>query len=201
MTKLYKLTDEKFQTYGGKQWGEGITHEASGKGGLCGPGWLHAYLSPELAVLLNPIHAKIGNPVLWEAEGEIGLNDRDLKVGCTKMTTLRRISLPAATIEQRVKFGILCALAVYRDEAFGEWAWKWLSGEDRSRAAAEAAAEAARAARAAAEAAWTARAARAAARAARAARAAARAAAEAAWTAAEAKASLDLVAIAREALA
>lgn len=40
--KLYKLTDSHGRTYNDTQWGPGVTHEASGEGELCGPGWLHA---------------------------------------------------------------------------------------------------------------------------------------------------------------
>ncbi len=40
--------------------------------------------------------------------------------------------LPRVTTEQRVKFAILCAKAVYKDEAFNLWADGWLSGDDRT---------------------------------------------------------------------
>ena len=133
---LYKLTDEKHQTYGGCQWGENVTHETSGEGNLCGPGWLHAYTSPELAVLLNSIHADFKSPVLWEAEGEIEKSDCGLKFGTRKLTTLKRIELPSCNTEQRVKFAILCALKVYYDPAFVKWANGWLDGSDRSTKAA-----------------------------------------------------------------
>lgn len=137
--KLYKLTDQMHQTKNCTQWGEEVTHATSGTGSLCGPGWLHAYLSPELAVLLNPIHADIAGPVLWECEGEVDKNDHDLKVGCTRLTTLHTIPLPAVTVEQRVAFAIYCAKAVYSDLAFVKWADRWLDGSDRSERAAEAA--------------------------------------------------------------
>jgi hypothetical protein len=39
--KLYKLTDEHGQTRGGTQWGEGVTHTATGTGTeLCSDGWI-----------------------------------------------------------------------------------------------------------------------------------------------------------------
>src|SRR5208283_5897438 len=115
MTTLYKLTDENHCTYGGTEWGVGVTHETSGEGALCSSGWLHAYLSPELAVLLNTIHAGFKNPVLWEADGDVGLTDHQLKVGCKKLTTVRILEAPSVSPEQRVKFAIFCALAVYDD--------------------------------------------------------------------------------------
>lgn len=180
--KLYKLTDQNHQTHGGCQWGEGVTHEADGQGEMCGPGWLHAYKHPLLVVLLNPIHADFKSPVLWESEGEIEKDD-GLKVGSRKLTTLRIIPLPTITIEQKIKFAILCAKKVCKDPAWNLWADRWLSGEDGT-------AGSARAARAP----WTAwTAARSAAR-------SASEAVEAAARAAEATADIDLIAIAEEAM-
>jgi hypothetical protein len=160
-TALYKLTDEQDRTRGGTQWGEGVTHEASGEGELCGPGWIHAYTDPLLAVLLNSIHANFRSPHLWEATGVVGKTDHGLKVGCTRLTTLRRVPLPEVTTEQRVRFGILCALAVCDEPGWRVWAERWLSGEDRTaeaaaRAESELAAGAAARAEAATQAAWAA---------------------------------------------
>ena len=205
---VYKLTDQKMQTYGGCQWEIGVSRETDGSGDLCGPGWLHYYHDPLLAVLLNPIHACIEDPILWEAEADgPHKDDCGLKGGCTRLTLLRRIDLPQITTEQRIRFAILCAKAVCNEPAWNIWADRWLDGSDRS-------VEAAEAARAAAEAAaWAAEtAAQAATRATRATRAAAetaaQAAAQAAWAAEKATRStraaagtpLDLTAIAREAL-
>jgi hypothetical protein len=174
MIKLYKLTDRDGQTWGGTQWGPGVSHSGTGEGELCGPGWIHAYEHPLIAVLMNPIHARFQTPRLWEAEGEVGLRDGQLKCGCKTLTTVREIPLPAVTTEMRVRFAILCAMEVCAYRTWNAWADKWLSGEDRSEAAAGAAAEAAS---------TPARAAQAAAGAAQAAQAAAGAAAEAAWAA------------------
>ena len=80
MIKLYKLTDRDGQTRNGTQWGPGMSHSGTGKGELCGPGWIHAYEHPLIAVLLNPIHAIFQNPRLWEAEGEVGLRDGQIKM-------------------------------------------------------------------------------------------------------------------------
>ena len=198
---VYKLTKQNLQTYGGYQWKPGITRETDGRGNLCGPGWLHYYHDPLLAVLLNPIHANIDTPIMWEAEAEgLHRDDNGLKGGCTRLTLIRQIDPPQITTEQRIRFGILCAKAVCDSPEWNAWADRWLDGSDRSVetaweawAAAVATADAA-AAEAAAEAA------------ARAARAVAQATAWAAWEAArtaEAAAEstlLDLRAIAREAL-
>ena len=142
---IYKLTDSCGKTRNDTQWGPGVSHSGTGVGELCGPGWIHAYEHPLVAVLMNPIHANIQNPRLWEAEGEIAMRDGQLKCGCKTLTTVREIPLPSITTETRVRFAILCAKEECADLPWNAWADRWLSGEDRSEAAAGAAAEAARA--------------------------------------------------------
>jgi len=182
--KLYKLTDNKDRTYNKTQWGEGVTHTATGDGiDLCSNGYIHAYTDPYLALFLNPIHANFRNCHLWEAEGDVIKDDNGLKVGCKSLTTTRRMTKPHITKQMLVKFAILCALEVCDNAEFVVWANNWLSGKDRSKAAAWAAARATT----------------------RATRAAAEAAAEAAWAAARAAARatrakpIDLIAIAHKA--
>jgi len=139
----YKLTTQDGTTHNYYQWslpkGEkpGDWHRTSGKGDLCGPGWLHYYHHPLLAVLLNPIHADIQDPILWEVEvGEEQKDDAGLKGGATKVRLLKKIDLPMLSTEQRVAFGIYCALEICKDEKFVRWANGWLMGSDRSAAAA-----------------------------------------------------------------
>ena len=144
MTTLYKLTDQAGYTRKGKAngclWGNGVSHSGTGEGDLCGPGYIHAYTDPLLALLLNPIHASIKNPRLWVCEGEIAKSDRGLKVGCVELTAVSEIPVPAVTEEHRIRFGILCALEVYDDKEFASWARSWLDDKDRTAIAAHAAA-------------------------------------------------------------
>jgi len=200
MTKLYKLTDENGRTHNQTQWGEGVTHSGTGKGGLCGPGFIHAYEDPLVAVFMNPIHADFPDPLMWEAEGEIAIRNGQLKCGCVSLTTVREIPLPVVTTEQRIRFAILCAKEVCRDAEWNAWADKWLSGEERGKESAAAARAAASAD--AAWAAWSAAEAAASAAAAEwgAAEWAAAAELAAAWAAGAAAAALDLGAMAREAV-
>ena len=146
MTQLYKLTDQNWRTRAGKfnecQWGENITHGGTGEGELCGPGWIHAYTDPLLAVFFNPIHAQIESPILWIAEGEIAINDHGVKVGCKTLTTKKIVNAPEVAMTNRIAFGILCAMQVYKvykDPGFRKWATKWIDGSDRTSAAAYAA--------------------------------------------------------------
>src|SRR3990167_9065264 len=136
----YKLTDAKGRTYGGTQWGPGVRHDAAGDGqNLCSDGWIHYYDSPELAVLMNPIGAAFLTPRLWEfvPEGE-QLHDHGLKSGCKAGTTIREVALPVFSLAAMVRWSILVALWVEHQPQFRDWAERWLSGQDRSAAAARA---------------------------------------------------------------
>lgn len=172
-----------------------MTHEAQGeKPDLCTDGLIHAYESPIIAVLLNPIHANYSPARLWRCESDAELvREGQVKCGVRRLTCVEELPVPQVTTAQRVRFGILCAWEMCEDASWREWASRWLAGDDRSKEAAWAAAEAAwavaEAARAAARAwAW-------AAEEAEAARAAARV-----WAAEAAATDLDLRALAERAI-
>lgn len=199
---LYKLTDKNGQTHGGCQWGEGVTHTAPGGGELCTKAWIHAYTDPLLAVLLNPIHGKFDPETmrLWECEGEVGITDHGLKVGCTSLTTIREVPAPQVSLEQRARFGILCAKEVYTESTWTGWADAWLDGSEFSRVEATAPRATARVtATAWAAAAWAVTASEAA-RAVVVAEAARAAAEAAAWAAEYQDKSIDLIALAHKAV-
>ena len=142
--KLYKLTDKNMQTHKGFQWTLDQWFETSGEGHLCSPGWLHAYSDPTLALLMNPAHADFSNPRLFEAEGDGGyLEDSGLKCGVRRLRLVKELGVTYLTLEQRVRFAIYCALEVNKSQDFNRWAHNWLSGDDRSVKAANAAANAA----------------------------------------------------------
>ena len=149
MNIKYKLTDQDGYTRRGKTgetlWKEGKRVEAIGTGNkLCSNDVIHYYDSVELAVMLNPIHACIDNPILWGIEIEDCIAHDGLKGGCKAATAIRRVGkFPEVPTSARVRFGILCALEVYREEVFVKWAKDWLSNKDRTAAAAHAAAAAA----------------------------------------------------------
>jgi hypothetical protein len=207
---VYKWTDDNLRTFGGHQWAVGVPATTDGRGDLCGPGWLHAYRDPLLAVLFAPLHVPDTYTQLWEAEADGQVRDDGTKLGVTRLTLLRAITPPAVTTAQRVRWAIACAWEVCDDPEWRRWAAAWCDGSDRSAASAARAAEAASASAArAARAARAASAASAAARAARAARAALAWAAEAAlaaaraaaWAAEAAGTPLDVLALARRAIA
>ena len=138
--KLYKITDNRDQTYNGCQWGENVTIETSGEGDLCLERFGHWYTHPLLAALLNPIYGNLdlSTAHLWEVEGEAVKKDYGLKVWCKKATIIRKIPIPEVTTTQKIRFGILCAMEVYKEPKWTKWADDWLSGKDRSRKSAAA---------------------------------------------------------------
>jgi len=189
------------KTYNGFQWELNKTFKTSGDGELCGPGFLHSYEHPLLAIMHNPIHGEfdLKKARLFEAVagGKIK-KDGQMKMGSSELTLVKEIKIPKVTLEQRVAYVILCAKEVCKDEGWNLWANNWLSGKDRSEETAKAARWAAWAAEDAARAASAAGAARAA-RAAWAAKAAGWAARAAGW-AAKARTKIDLTQIAKKAL-
>jgi hypothetical protein len=153
--KCWKLTDQNGVTKNDTQWGINASHETSGEGELCSSGWLHAYEDPILGLLLNPIHANFASPRLWEAEADGKIEkDGQLKFGCTKLTTVKEHRVPEITMEMKIRFAILVAMEVCKDEKWTAWAQRWLDGSDRSREAANDAWYAANAAWYAADTAW-----------------------------------------------
>ena len=149
--KKYKLTTQKITTHLGHPWEIGVKQTIETPGvRLCTTDVFHFYDSPELAILLNPIHANIPNPRLWEVACNQVAHD-GLKGGAKWMTLKKELPLPAISATQKVAFGIYCArdIAKYSDPSWLAWADKWLSGADRSAASAARVADAASAASAA----------------------------------------------------
>jgi len=151
----YKLVDQNFYSWRGRvgetRWGIGETVHPTGEGNEpCGPGVLHDYADPLLAVAMNPAHANIKNPRMLVLEHEVSPEGDGSKRWTThSVKVLREEPLPEITANARVRWTILYAKSVLPDEAWTAswryWAEAWLSGTDRSSAAAEAAMAAARA--------------------------------------------------------
>ena len=132
-----KLTNEYNRTRDGftncLQWGVGITHEASGYGHtLYSDKWIYCYADPLIAVLRDCQEGRYCPFAhLWECLGEGEHLSDGLKWGFKKLTTLRELPLPKVTPEQRVHWGILCSLEVYKEQRYAKWAAAWLRGAGR----------------------------------------------------------------------
>lgn len=132
--KAYKLTDQNSQTKFQTQWGENVSHTASGQDcDLCSDGWIHFYTNPLIAVLMNPVHSNFSSPKLWECETRGKELHEPLKSGCKTLTTIKEIPVPEFTNTQRIVFAILCVKKVYNDPKWNKWADEWLSGKNRTK--------------------------------------------------------------------
>jgi len=132
-----KLTNEYNRTRDGftncLQWGVGVTHEASGYGHtLYSDKWIYCYADPLIAVLRDCQEGRYCPFAhLWECLGEGEHLSDGLKWGFRRITTLRELPLPKVTAEQRVRWGILCSLEVYKEQRYVQWAQRWLRGTGR----------------------------------------------------------------------
>ena len=116
MQKLFKLTKQDGTNYNGYMYGiEGKIHEKPYKENpqLCSKDVFHAYKNQNLAFFLNPIHANIDNPRLWEIEGDIVCQDFG-KVGSFTQKVVKELEIPSwigSENESKVRlmFAILCS--------------------------------------------------------------------------------------------
>lgn len=135
--KVYKITDKDGKTFGNTQWGAGVEHTAPGGGPLCTDRWLYAYRSPAVAMMMKPLHADydLFTLLLWECDADVGV-DALTQLGCTRVRTLRTVPRPDEASEGYATAAITAGMACYYSPSWRQWAEAWLSGADRSAAAA-----------------------------------------------------------------
>jgi hypothetical protein len=131
----YKLVDQDGYTRRGETgerlWLPAGTRVApTGRGtGPCGPGVLHGYISPEVAVLANPMHAAISSPRLLRISAAKPWLTDGLKRWTTgSCKTVEELPLPQISITELAAWAICLA----PHEVTREWAIAWLRGTDRS---------------------------------------------------------------------
>ena len=130
--KYYKLTTQSLTTHNNTQWEVGEWKTTSGIGPMCSPGWLHCYSHPELAIVLNPGHAAITNPRLWEIETDGKHTTDGLKHATSAQRLVREFPVPVIPYEHILMFSVLCVDKYYSSNPPREltfWASKYLSGK------------------------------------------------------------------------
>ena len=138
--KYYKLLTQDLKSHNNTQWQIGVPITIQKEGvKMCTDQVLHCYNHPLLAVLFNPIHAKIQNPKLFEISVDQIVNTDGLKFATKSQTLIEEISLPQINTEQRIEFAIKVAKLVCEDSKWNTWADSWLDGSDRSKESAWAA--------------------------------------------------------------
>jgi len=119
--KLYKLVEQDYTTFNGSmKWEIGKTNKVKKckKPTLCSSSVIHAYKDKNLALIMNPIHAKIENPIMLECEGEIVVEDWD-KCGIFKLTPIKKLRHPRwyngdKKNDVLIMFAVLCAESVLK---------------------------------------------------------------------------------------
>jgi hypothetical protein len=148
-TAYVKLTDATGRTYGGQRWEPGVRVACGDPDAPmmpCSAGVIHCYAGATeaealaLAVLLDPNHGRFGAGArvarVWRFVPEGAVIDRGDKAICRAGCVTEELTAPQPTTEQHVEFGIRATLLVPQPDSYVEWAERWLSGADRSAAAA-----------------------------------------------------------------
>ena len=139
----YKLLSQDMKSYDNTKWKLNEIKEKSDKSkiGMCSSDVFHCYAHPILAILFNPIHADIENPRLFKIKIDGICNEDATKQASHSQMLYRELPIPEITLNQKIAFGIYCALTTCKKEGFITWANNWISGVDRSNNAANAASD------------------------------------------------------------
>ena len=125
--KLYKLTEQDGTTYHkSMSWKVGKTNRVKkcNNPELCSGDVIHAYKNKNLALLLNPNHANIKNPLVFECSGKVVVDDWE-KCGVFSLKCEKKMRLPKWYTDENqhkrvmVMFAIFCAesvIKIYEDK-------------------------------------------------------------------------------------
>lgn len=127
----YFITDSTGKDWMGRQWGEGVSHTETNDNY-----YFTCYHSPTVAALMVAANDEYPNHRLWLAEPFGDITNYDYRDISTGMKTVREVETPKLTVEQRITFGIVCALNTVEHPLFQQWGFDWLKGRDRSKEAA-----------------------------------------------------------------
>lgn len=125
---FYLLVDQDNKTWRDTQWGENITHEEENDN-------YHfvVYNSPQAACYMYPCYEGTRNPKIWTATGENLNRDDGFRSKFAKLTTISELPITLPTNEQRITFGILCAMNLVLNPLFRDWALAYLKGDDQTK--------------------------------------------------------------------
>jgi hypothetical protein len=125
------ITNQNNKTWRDVQWGENVSHTEEN------PNYhFVVYNSPLVASYMYPCYEGIENPKLWNAIGENPENIiESFRSKFSKLTTINECNIKLPTNEQRINFGILCAVNVVQYPPFLNWAFKYLKGENEKESA------------------------------------------------------------------
>jgi hypothetical protein len=116
--KLYKLTQQDYTTRGETKWEIDKTNSVTpcSNPSLCSRDVLHAYKNKNLALLLNPAHAVIDDPIMLECYGDIVVEDF-VKCGVFSLTPKKKLNLPKWYTEPGTRKLVSAQFAVLNAES------------------------------------------------------------------------------------
>lgn len=129
---FYLVTDQDNKTWRDIQWGENVTHDEENSNYH-----FEVYNSPQVACYMYPCYEGIKNPKIWLCTTGDNLSREDgFRTRFAKITTIKEFPISLPTIEQRITFGILCAMSLVLNPLFRNWALSYLLREDQTQATA-----------------------------------------------------------------
>ena len=138
--RFYKLLTQDMTSHNDTKWELNIPITVTKEGTeMCTDQVLHCYNHPLLAIVLNPIHADIKNPRLFEIEVDKIVNTDGLKYASKQQTLIKEITIPEISIEQKLEFAIRVTQLILKDTKWNSWADNWLNNTDRTKESAYAA--------------------------------------------------------------
>jgi hypothetical protein len=126
----YLLTDANGRSLRGSQIHAGHFIQSRHEGGdLISRNTWECMSTPQLAVMVNPLHAQSEHTRLFEIRHrEVALVPRRAGVNLY----IRELSVPTVLPAQKLAFAIMAVRDLDYDHPFADWAQRWLSGADRS---------------------------------------------------------------------
>jgi len=125
---FYLITDQDNKSWRDVQWGENISHDEENFN-------YHfaVYHGPQTASYMYPCYEGIKEPKLWLAAGRGLSMNEGLRSYYSQLTTTKEFAITWPTTEQRITFGILCAMNLVMHPEFREWGKKYLKGDDQTK--------------------------------------------------------------------
>jgi len=124
--KVYKITTADATDYRGQKYAAGE---------LCpehdNPNFRYrAYHTIELATLFHHFYDAWENPILWEAEGfHYAGPDDGIMCAFKQIKLIREVPFIPYSVEDHIRFGIYCSLAIIETPSYVKWAKAWVRGE------------------------------------------------------------------------
>lgn len=94
------------------------------------------YEDPHVAALLHPFYEGTPQATLWLCEAAQVVYDDGIATGFGETRPAQAAAMPPYADDDCLRFALACALSVYQEPSFVQWAAGWLHRRDRTEASA-----------------------------------------------------------------